>query len=1595
MATLFNTKISATYVGLLKTIDNAVLNATLRELTDGSGNQSGLFLNTAGDFKVTSVLEWGSLKDTGTGVTITQFVTAANGIQNFNNDTTVPTSAAVKLYVDTKFSQTDTLAEVLSFGNTTGATNIVIQKSIQLPTTTTNNGTPTDVGVISFGGTFSNGNRIFNDATGGNLRIQGTDNLSLFAPNHKISNVNGSLIIAGDTGVKLFYQNSQKLQTTTSGIDVTGNLVVSGTITGSGGSFLPLAGGTMTGNIVLNDNVKSIYGTSSDGLEIYHDGSNSYIADTGTGTLNLRGSTQVLISGANGEVGVQYVENAGVNLRHNNIQKLGTSSAGVDVTGTLSTTSNVTVGANATFVDNGKAIFGAGSDLQIYHDGSNSYINEQGTGNLYLKATSLILSNSAGSNYLIGNSGGSVNMYFNGSEKLGTRTDGAKVTGNLEVTGTITGSGGSFLPLAGGTMTGNTIHNDNVKSIYGTGSDFSIYHDGSNSYIQDTSGTGDLIIDTNTFRLRSANGGETMIRAFEDGAVILSHNNLDKLTTTSTGISVTGNVVPTANVHIQDAGQLQLGTGINGKIYHDGNNFIANNLTGDLYIDQAAVTKSIFFRVSNANALDTTALTINREGDLTTGADVTIAGNLTVNGTTTTINTQTLAVEDPLIELSKDNAANSVDIGFYGKYNDGTARYLGLFSDASDSNKFRLFKGTTVQPTTTVNIAGAGYVAADLQVAGLEATTGSFTGNIIVDTNANALLTLDGSSGSTEGIIIKHSGTEVSRISHSNSTSLVFSTGSSVTAALTLNAAQLATFGGNVNLADNKKLRFGTGEDLQIYHDSANSYIQTSTGSSGDLYIQSQGTGHDLYLQATDDIFIRPQGGNNGIKVIGQAGVELYYNNVKKFETTNSGVSVTGIGQFSGGISASDITTSTIQLNGDFNVLNKVQSSYITLADRDTSGSEVVYNLANVGSATFAGNVSLGDNKELIFGAASDYKIYHNSTTNVNHISSFIDRQLSINANNIFLTNQANNSTFLLLNSTGATFGGNIASTATSFLMNFNVTDNSTFFSIDHTGNENWAFKCESIGGSNDAITIGTSTGTIEIDESGQIFSHQKLDVATAGGRLTGKSNRGYLASVHLEQVATGADGGEIYFMTAPNGTTAGTRKLEISSAGEVILGTGTNNAGFLDFDSTNLQFNTQRNPNTGAFVDTNKSHAHIGLQGANGGSQIIFGTAAANNTVATERMRISSDGKSTFTTDTGVLIKGASGSVSAKISFLPASGGRQYDLGNVGADFRIFDASANITRMYFDNDKNTGINTITPRGRLEIFREAGASSIPQLVLGTGESGSENYSLSTDVTAAGDFCIVKGSTNTASNVIMKIVSSGITTFNGFADGDKIQWTKDNALVGSVGTYNGVPYIGYQGGAGGGIMFNGSSIEPTALGFNRSSNTNDIGSANHQWRNAYLGGGVFLGGTGTANKLDDYEEGTWTPAIYYQNSTDAGNATNTTQTGVYTKIGNKVFVQFRLIWTITGTPATDNCGIQGIPFTAQSTSNNSTYAEVPCILKGYSNPSTGGRGTLTMTLPTSGQSKALFNDSNMIGNMGQVIGAGTHEIRFSFTYTTDQ
>ena len=110
---------------------------------------------------------------------------------------------------------------------------------------------------------------------------------------------------------------------------------------------------------------------------------------------------------------------------------------------------------NTTHNDNVKSIYGDGGDLEIYHSGAASYIVDNGTGNLDIRADSLSLLNAAGNEYYARfYTNGAAYLYNNGVAKFYTTGTGAEVIGDLVVTGTITGVGGSYLPLAGGTLTG-------------------------------------------------------------------------------------------------------------------------------------------------------------------------------------------------------------------------------------------------------------------------------------------------------------------------------------------------------------------------------------------------------------------------------------------------------------------------------------------------------------------------------------------------------------------------------------------------------------------------------------------------------------------------------------------------------------------------------------------------------------------------------------------------------------------------------------------------------------------------------------------------------------------------------------------------------------------------------------------------------------------------------------------------------------------------------------------------------------------------------------------------------------------------------------
>lgn len=107
-------------------------------------------------------------------------------------------------------------------------------------------------------------------------------------------------------------------------------------------------------------------------------------------------------------------------------------------------------------------------------------------------------------------------------------------------------------------------------------------------------------------------------------------------------------------------------------------------------------------------------------GDVTVETNLTIDGDLTVTGTTTTVSATDLVVTDPLIYIGEGNTGNLVDLGVVSSFNDGTYQHSGIVRDSS-AGKWKIFKGVTDEPTTTVNFAQGSLDA--LAVGALEATT--------------------------------------------------------------------------------------------------------------------------------------------------------------------------------------------------------------------------------------------------------------------------------------------------------------------------------------------------------------------------------------------------------------------------------------------------------------------------------------------------------------------------------------------------------------------------------------------------------------------------------------------------------------------------------------------------------------------------------------------------------------------------------------------------------------------------------------------------------------------------------------------------------
>ena len=309
-----------------------------------------------------------------------------------------------------------------------------------------------------------------------------------------------------------------------------------------------------SGNLILGDSAgassdRVVLGASSD-LSIYHDGSNSFV-DNNTNDLVIRCDGDDLKLLAEDDIVlrdnddstnfIQCINGGAVELYHNGSKKLDTAGHGINITGGFIATGNSLVN------DNGKIQLGSGSDLQLFHNGSNSFITNISTGGfLHIRSGSGInLQDDTGDeNFLKCIDNGAVELYHDNTKRFETLSSGVKITG-LNATGSSVLGDFRFkdqddnLDVHYDAENNKIVFHDNNKATFGTGDDLQIFHNGTHSRIVDA-GTGNLQIAGSLVQITNAAVTESGLVFHENGAVELYHDGSKKFETTSVGAKVTG-----------------------------------------------------------------------------------------------------------------------------------------------------------------------------------------------------------------------------------------------------------------------------------------------------------------------------------------------------------------------------------------------------------------------------------------------------------------------------------------------------------------------------------------------------------------------------------------------------------------------------------------------------------------------------------------------------------------------------------------------------------------------------------------------------------------------------------------------------------------------------------------------------------------------------------------------------------------------------------------------------------------------------------------------------------------------------------------------
>ena len=313
-----------------------------------------------------------------------------------SSNSNLPTQLAVKTYVDGQIAATNELSEVLAAGNVTGANDIDVDSAQKVQ--------------------FRDADIYLNSSVDGQLDIVADGEVQI---DTALVDINGNLDVSGTTNISgsvSFTKNA------IAGVAISTTSRASNTVTVTNSAVHGLTNGDLVNiNGVANRSFNGYFTVSVSSTTVF-----TY-SQTGADESSTGGTSTEIVYNLNASGTALNQMNGPLNIAANS------GIDGLEITQSGSGEALSITGGNALFGDNDKAIFGIGNDLQIYHDGSDSYIVDNGTGDLLIRAENNLFLKRTNSDetYFSGAVNGAVTLFHNNNAKLATTLSGVDITGTV------------------------------------------------------------------------------------------------------------------------------------------------------------------------------------------------------------------------------------------------------------------------------------------------------------------------------------------------------------------------------------------------------------------------------------------------------------------------------------------------------------------------------------------------------------------------------------------------------------------------------------------------------------------------------------------------------------------------------------------------------------------------------------------------------------------------------------------------------------------------------------------------------------------------------------------------------------------------------------------------------------------------------------------------------------------------------------------------------------------------------------------------------------------------------------------------------------